>query len=55
MVNRGVMHGDDRTTLYYIDIVDILEALKAVANGTLQAKYNKIVAIPAANVPPGRA
>lgn len=45
MVNRGGMQGD-RATLYYIDIIDIIEALKGVANGSLRAQYNKTIAIP---------
>jgi hypothetical protein len=46
MVVRATMPARDRAIVHYIDIVDIMEALKAVADGTFQAKYKKIIAVP---------
>ena len=46
MVVRATMPARDRAIVHYIDIVDVVEALKAVADGTLQAKYKKIIAVP---------
>jgi hypothetical protein len=55
MVVRASMPARDHAVLHYVDIVDIREALRAVANGTMQANYNKTVArlvsAPAPNAP----
>jgi hypothetical protein len=53
MVVRATMPSPERALMYYIDVIDMLESLKAVANGTLQANYKKTVAIPVAQgMPP---
>jgi hypothetical protein len=43
VVNRGGMQ-DDEAILHYIDIVDVLAALRAVSDGALYTRYNKTVA-----------
>jgi hypothetical protein len=46
MVMRASMPAADRAIMHYLDIVDIAQALKGVADGSLQAKYSKTIAVP---------
>lgn len=49
VIRGGVTEGDPATydaTIYYLDFFDVMKALEGVDNGSLDARYNKPIAVP---------
>lgn len=46
VVVRGSLTDGGLATIHYVDIFDVMKVLEAVSNGSLRAKYNKVIVRP---------